>query len=309
MTRLVSILILVLYCTLTLRPAVAASLSGEYWADDEGERIVLRLEERAGAQISGILQGEGSRYPLQGERRGSGFIGAVQVNGLWIRVSGQLENNQLYFTLGEPGYEEDTLLFRRGSDTVASPSTQEQVISPGQVIVNGTALDQQQLAMLQHTYNVIPRPGNYWYDARSGLYGVVGYPAWGFMLPGHKLGRLQSNVSNGTSGVFINGRQLPQSEWVVWSQMLGYLIQPGRYWLDSNGNAGYEGNSVAVVNLYQAARQNAYRGGAGAGAGAGGSGGGSDNFWSSRFSAGNSDRGNTRGYVSVPGYGPVGYGF
>jgi hypothetical protein len=34
-----------------------------------------------------------------------------------------------------------------------------------------------------------------------------------------------------------------------------------------------------------------------------------DNFWSTRFSAGNYDSGNQRGYVSVPGHGPVGYGF
>jgi hypothetical protein len=67
-------------------------------------------------------------------------------------------------------------------------------------------------------------------------------------------------------------------------------------WMDGMGNAGYEGSSVAVVNLFVAAQQN-------------GVGGGGDNFWSSRFGAGNFDRGNTRGYVSVPGYGPVGYGF
>jgi hypothetical protein len=33
-----------------------------------------------------------------------------------------------------------------------------------------------------------------------------------------------------------------------------------------------------------------------------------DNFWSTPFSAGNHDPGNQRGYVSVPGVGPVGYG-
>ena len=33
-----------------------------------------------------------------------------------------------------------------------------------------------------------------------------------------------------------------------------------------------------------------------------------DNFWSTCFSAGNSNAQNTQGYVSVPGHGPVGYG-
>ena len=40
-----------------------------------------------------------------------------------------------------------------------------------------------------------------------------------------------------------------------------------------------------------------------------GQGGSGDNFWSTRFSAGNYDSNNQRGYVSVPGYGPIGYGF
>jgi hypothetical protein len=97
----------------------------------------------------------------------------------------------------------------------------------------------------------------------------------------------------------VNGRELPAAEWLVWSQIVGAPIQRGRYWLDARGDAGYEGNPTPTVNLYAAAAQN--RQGSGAGGG--------DNFWSSRFSAGNSNASNTQGYVSVPGYGPVGYGF
>ena len=36
---------------------------------------------------------------------------------------------------------------------------------------------------------------------------------------------------------------------------------------------------------------------------------GEDNFWSSGLGAGNYDSDNQRGYVNVPGHGPVGYGF
>jgi hypothetical protein len=107
------------------------------------------------------------------------------------------------------------------------------------------------------------------------------------------------NASNGNTGVYTNGRHLPYTEWVVWSKLLGYIIQPGRYWLDANGNAGYEGVPIPFENLYLAAKRNAYRG----------PGGGGDNSWSTRFGAGNYDSGNQRGYVSVPGHGPVGYGF
>jgi len=62
------------------------------------------------------------------------------------------------------------------------------------------------------------------------------------------------------------------------------------------GNVGYEGVPAPVGNLYA---QAAHTGGAG---------GGGDNFWNTRFSAGSYNSDNTSGYVSVPGYGPVGYG-
>lgn len=167
---------------------------------------------------------------------------------------------------------------------------------PG-VVVNGTALTEAQLGDIEARYGVRPKPGEYWYDARSGLYGVVGYPSFGFMYPGHSFGPLKPGASDGDTGVVVNGRELPQQEWAVWSQIIGTPIQPGRYWFDANGNAGYEGNPMPTVNFFLAAQQNAYRSAGG------------DNLWSSRFGAGNSNAGNTQGYVSVPGYGPIGYGF
>ena len=167
------------------------------------------------------------------------------------------------------------------------------------VTINGITLTDEQISEIEQIYSVKPLPGNYWYDPYSGLYGVVGYQAFGFMLTGHDFGDLHSNASNGDAGVFVNGRELPQVEWIIWSQLLGYVIQPGRYWLDENGNAGYEGNPIPTDNLYLAAQRNYYSG----------SGGGGDNIWSSRFGAGNYDSNNQRGYVSVPGYGPIGYGF
>jgi len=166
-----------------------------------------------------------------------------------------------------------------------------------EVLINGRELAPEQISLIQTTYGQPPRPGDYWYDPMSGLYGATGYPAFGFMLPGHDFGRPPADASDGDTGVFINGRELPVAEARLWSMMLGAVIQPGRYWMDAMGNAGYEGSPVAVVNLFAAARQN----------GIGARGG--DNFWTSRFSGGNYDSGNARGYVSVPGYGPVGYGF
>ncbi|MEM7453288.1 MAG: hypothetical protein AAF456_02925 [Planctomycetota bacterium] len=174
-----------------------------------------------------------------------------------------------------------------------------------QVVINGTALDQQQLNAIKSAYGIEPLPGHYWYDSMSGLYGVVGYQAYGFMLPGHSFGPLSRTASNGTSGVIVNGRELQMAEVQLLSRIRGAQVQQGSYWLDSNGNAGNEGSPVPLGNLFVAAAQNGYTGNSSQASG-GTSG---DNFWSTAFSAGNSDRGGTRGYVSVPGYGPVGYGF
>jgi hypothetical protein len=187
-----------------------------------------------------------------------------------------------------------------------APSQIPSVSHLTEVRVNGEVLSVSQLAEIERIYRVRPKPGDYWYDAVSGLYGLIGRPAYGFMFPGHKLGNLAEDASAGNTGVFVNRRRIPLSEWLVWSNVLGAAVLPGRYWMDGRGNVGYEGVPIAVLNLYVVAAQNAQRRMGWAG---GGSGGGGDNFWSSRFSAGNHNADNSQGYVSVPGYGPVGYGF
>jgi hypothetical protein len=106
--------------------------------------------------------------------------------------------------------------------------------------------------------------GQYWYDAQSGLWGLQKGPAQGVIAPGMALGALAADASAGDTGVFINGRQLPQIELVWLSSRVG-AVAPGRYFLDPWGNAGPEGGP-AVVNLYAAA-------GGGAGGGGGGGGG------------------------------------
>lgn len=183
------------------------------------------------------------------------------------------------------------------------------------VNINGHQLSTAEVNAMQLTYGQAPQPGQYWYDPVSGMYGAKGFPAYGFMYPGHAFGPLSPDCSEGTTGVFVNGRELPENEWLGWSQILGGYLQAGRYWFDSYGNIGLEGQLFAQANLYAAAQQQAaqiqYDQGGGhhnySGGGAAQSQG--DNFWSTRFSAGNSSADGSQGYVSVPGYGPVGYGF
>jgi len=84
-----------------------------------------------------------------------------------------------------------------------------------QIRINGATLTEGQLAEIESTYGVRPISGEYWYDAQSGLYGVMGQFSAGFMLPGHEFGALARDASAGNTGIIGNGRELPQLEWML----------------------------------------------------------------------------------------------
>ena len=169
----------------------------------------------------------------------------------------------------------------------------------GEVIINGAALSRRGYDEFVQRYRVAPAAGSYWYDAQSGLWGLAGQASAGFLLPGHDFGALAADASQGNTRIFLNGRELPQAEVLVFGSLIGPIL-PGRYWLDGQGNYGYEGMALAVGNLYVMAVAGAVS--------SGGGGGGGDNFWSSRFARGNSNADNSAGYVSIPGVGTVTYG-
>ncbi len=284
--------------------ALAQDFSGKYFIQTAEGEVALTLKANDQGGYSGTLTGNGNSFQLSGIIQGGFLSGTVGEGGIIFQAG--LSGEYLSMTMVEVDQFGNMLpqttqqfVFQRRSDAPNNTDEIAAAENDGAVIINGITLTEAQISELEKNYGVRPKPGNYWYDAKCGLYGVVGYPAYGYMLPGHDFGTLARDASAGNTGVFVNKRELPQNEWAVWSYMIGYWIQPGSYWLDNKGNAGYEGSSIPVVNLYVAAQQNAYRGQGGSG----------DNFWSSRFSAGNYDSGNQRGYVSVPGHGPIGYGF
>lgn len=178
---------------------------------------------------------------------------------------------------------------------VPSPTVPLQA-TPAAVQVNGRQLTAQQLAAIQARYGLVPTAGQYWYDALTGFYGLLGGPALGVMNTDHDFGPMPATASSGHSGVIVNGRNLSSAEVLYLQAIIGSAIMPQRYWMDAAGNVGYEGSRVAIGNLYALAgqRQGQWNGG--------------DNFWSSNYGAGNSNADNSAGYVSVPGHGPIGYG-
>lgn len=178
-------------------------------------------------------------------------------------------------------------------------------LQPGSIYINRAQLTSDDMTALKKIYGVKPIAGSYWYDVRSGAFGEMGGPVLGVMYPGHNFAAMPSDASNGTSGVFINSRQLQKQEAFQAARLFGYYAPvPGRYWLDANGNMGIEGYLVPLGNIYAAMAQAQQRSGTARG---------NDNFWTSGlFSGGNYYTGAngqpSQGYVSVPGYGPVSFG-
>lgn len=115
------------------------------------------------------------------------------------------------------------------------------------VVVNGKQMSTRVWLALARRGARIPS-GRYWYDARSGAWGLQGGPARGVLAAGLRIGgRLKSNASRGRSGVFVNGRQLTHGEALALRRLVRRLPR-GHYWLDRHGNAGRVGGP-ALVNL------------------------------------------------------------
>jgi hypothetical protein len=124
-------------------------------------------------------------------------------------------------------------------------------VDQGAIVVNGQALSAETVRQLQLIYPVAIAPGRYWYDVVSGAWGREGQPIAGQMMAGLSLGGpLMANASRGTSGVFINGRQITTGEKAYIEGMCQTPVAPARYWIMSSGIGGFEGGP-AFFNLAQ----------------------------------------------------------
>ena len=133
--------------------------------------------------------------------------------------------------------------------------------APLETIINGTPMTESQKVEFTRIYGRPPLAGDFWYDMRSGLWGVQGREAFGLLRPGHYYGTLAATASAGNTGVFINGRQINVLEAGYLRNLFGRVI-PGRWWLDGNtGYFGVEGNPIPAGNLFAAVRAAQSRGG------------------------------------------------
>lgn len=130
------------------------------------------------------------------------------------------------------------------------------------VSINHVALDGRTLAALEMQLGSPVAAGDYWYDAFSGLFGLMGGPGQGFTVPGLELGgALPADASHGDTNVFVNGRELHQMDVAALMAVVG-AVYPGRYWLRYDGYYGVEGGP-ALGNLMAIAQQQGQGGAAG----------------------------------------------
>jgi hypothetical protein len=145
------------------------------------------------------------------------------------------------------------------TNAAASTSTDERARTVGptsdvqgaRIVVNGQVLSAETVRQLQQIYPVAIPPGRYWYDPISGAWGRESEPIAGQMMAGLSLGGpLMANASRGTSGVFINGRQITDGEKAYIERLCQTPVAPARYWITSSGIGGFEGGP-AFFNLAQ----------------------------------------------------------
>jgi hypothetical protein len=126
-----------------------------------------------------------------------------------------------------------------------------------QVTVNRVRLTDQQVKTFEQRWRIQVNDGKYWYDKVSGAWGMDGGPTAGWIMPGLDLGGpLPADASGGTTGVFINGRELHVMD-VAALMRLGPVYQ-GRWWVDAQGTFGLEGGPP-IGNLWLLAQQRGMR--------------------------------------------------